>query len=693
MAGPVTKRTIDAPLGVVESEQTFMPGALAEVVENLVRTSEGTLRPVRGPVVYEAKDNLNGDRVYGVFQAVLNGLPTLLVRAGTKMYRHEGWARSWVVVRSGLTELHGSNAPDQWAVVNSRVIWCNGTDRPLVIDSDGRVDYLGFAVAPGQPVVHGPMQPPNSQTEYPNSNGFSWWGRIGTLADQLLGDGGSLLSGARHYRVQYESSHGDLSPMSPPVVLSWAALYPQTAENGRPWVNPLENWTDRPLFADDMTMQFVVQAISDAPEQVEAIRLLATRDAKRNDPGTYYLLVRHPSRRAFMYPDNVRDDELVDVQPETVPTPLFHLCVPYGGGLAVAEHNRVWLSDPNFAGTYQKNRWIIPDVRGARVTALAIFGGSLLAFTRSSVFLLIDDPEGLRARPVSGTIGCVAPDSLAVGGDGALIWLAADGFYAMTETQAGPSIERISDPIQRSISGLNRGAMIKATAVYDPEAREYLCWVTDGDENFNRKCHAFGGLGWRRLDLGVRVAQAVLTDDARRYVLLGGERVLGPSSQAVDQRVFVYDHENRGYAEPLLTYTYETAWLRADAAGRREFTLKGVLFGLIDACDVAVRVDIFKNGVLDPYLSYTGATGLIPAPPTRSGVTDEQHLGSATVNTTKARRRRLFWRKLSVAAFSCRSFKVRITATKPNYFHLAQLGFEVATSDVGEARLTPQNAP
>ena len=151
---------------------------LAYRVQNLEMTPEGTLRAVRGACRYEP--NRGGDQyggaalppgyelfsrafsqedapvVYGVLHAGLLGgkAPTLVVRAGTKLYMHAGWARSWKVIygdKDGetLTDEGRMGTPDCFAVVNNTIIWTNGIDPALVITYDGMVTPLGFSTRPG----------------------------------------------------------------------------------------------------------------------------------------------------------------------------------------------------------------------------------------------------------------------------------------------------------------------------------------------------------------------------------------------------------------------------------------------------------------------------------------------------------------------------------------------------------------
>jgi len=114
MPGPTTPllEEVFVPLG--ETAQYLAPTDLAGRILNLVATPEGTLRTVRGPTELEpSRVGQSGypwlSTGYLVFQATLAGgmAPMVIVRSGTKLYRHRGGLRAtnpWETLATGLSD-------------------------------------------------------------------------------------------------------------------------------------------------------------------------------------------------------------------------------------------------------------------------------------------------------------------------------------------------------------------------------------------------------------------------------------------------------------------------------------------------------------------------------------------------------------------------------------------------------------
>ena len=498
MGSRADKQLVEPGFTLIESESQYQATALAEVIQNLVETPQGTLRSLRGPVRYELKASPSFGEMHGVFQADIDGQSVLLARAGTTLYRHRGWERDWEAIETGLNEHQGAWGPDQFAVVGNRIVWCNGIDYPRIITPDGRVELLGFWQRPDAPLVNGPRAG-NVAERPPNWNGYSWHGRVGTAGDTLEGQYGALLQGNWGWGVQYEDDFGDLSPVS---TLTFAGLQIQQA-------NPyavVKNTPDKasPYGVDDLLKQFLVTTGESAPEKVAAIRLVRTGNQHVLGPEVR-LVERIPGRRPLFYSDPNSDAELGEPIPNIIPTPRFGIMVPYQGGLAVAAGSTVYLSDPGFPGTYQAHRQMpMPD---GDVTALAV------------------------------------------------VRRTQDGWHTY-DPRNGMLVPLLTDHELLKTERLNPVRAVQSSAVVYQGT--YYCSVAlDSTERCNHIL-AYNGVGWKRYEIGYSIQSMCVTRDVRDLLLFAGRLNTSPNTKDV----WVWDREVLDQTNPAKKYVYETTWLR-----------------------------------------------------------------------------------------------------------------------------------
>ena len=199
MASPSrqTTNTIVIPPG--EGRRIYSPVALAWYIENLETDDEGTLKSVVGPSILRIGEDIHerdggdkisdvvlppgftelgirSDRPHSIFHAaLLNGsASTLLYRFGKRLYRFKGGIDDPdEVLVSGLSTSPNPRFPDQYVLINDKIIWTNGDDRARVISYDGGIFELGFAKAAATPMISGPTQPDVDEIPqyFPNSVG------------------------------------------------------------------------------------------------------------------------------------------------------------------------------------------------------------------------------------------------------------------------------------------------------------------------------------------------------------------------------------------------------------------------------------------------------------------------------------------------------------------------------------------
>lgn len=705
------------PLPTIESGKRYAPGALALEILNLQRTPDGTLRAVRGPCPlipdYGAGFPAAYSRMFGVFHVALDSgmRDVTLIRSGSKLLQARGWRRDVETLVGGggtfsthvLSDDGNPRFPDMFCEVGGRAIWTNGIDKAQIYDGY-KLLPLGYSVQPNAPTALGPsdenagfsnladgtadtsasIDSEQNPGVYRNSAHYSHPGRIGSAGDILEGQGGAVLAGAWYYVAQFRDDFGNLSPLSVfggPCTIRTEQTASDYNKDFLLWntLKPLQQYA---VHIDDLTKQFFVQGIPTGTDGTVARRVGRTPDTMRN-PTRPHLLVEIPDNVTTVYPDNHADSELGAPLVDYAPVPIFKIMCPYGGGLAIANTSAnpgmVMLSEPGLAGTFRKDRWLFPDPNGAEVTGLAPFEGMLLAFTINTVYVIIDDAEGLRAKPLTSNIGCVAPRSIKATGFGPLVWLGRDGFYAMLNGQVRPVSNDEENParnIDTTIQKLNQSRLSLAVAEWSPETREYLCAVSEAGVLGNNMLLAFDGEGWRRQRLGLYITDMCLTKDARQYVIACGSR-----SSNGSHGVWVLDRETRNWTPPTKTYRYKSHWLRLDPLGLNRFNISTVYVGLVESvADAKLTWRTYANGHRDA-VKQTGTLTLVAPDLT-------EHLSNIVLGTGKAREPRLYWKQFAVKLTAVDSFAFDLEGveTQNQHLHIAAFAFDATPVDESGSR-------
>ncbi|MAZ73577.1 MAG: hypothetical protein CMC70_10575 [Flavobacteriaceae bacterium] len=722
MGGPAQTQPMEFVIPAGEQQVQYSPSVLAYKVQNFEYTPEGTLKTVVGPCVYEpprtkAEEDALSTRLgepHGIFHAGLLGgvSDTLLIRTDTHLNMHQGWKRSYVSIKSGLSSDIRSTYPDQFLVLNNTIIWSNGVDYPLTISHDGMVTPLGFAAIPGAPQAEGPESPTPDQADdlYPNSLGYSWEGNIGTIGDVLDGQTGAIRAGNWHYHIQYEDVHGNLSQPSAPsnsVSVDTAQADPYDGDSEYEIAALTDAGEDSfsnhtlGLEIDDLQRQFLVRVASEGPDHCVAVRLYRTPD-KNNIGTTPRFLARIPNNRSFSYPDNRRDSDLGLDMPNTIRTPIFRVMCAHQGrlviGNVVGDPGVVRRSVLGLPGTFTRMEFVYPDSGGAEVTAVTSHGGVLLAFTENSVYSLEDFSVPL---PLSQGIGCIAPRSIQAMPDGTLIWLSRDGFYGMREGRIG----LLSRNIQRTIKNfVNHSRMRMAVSAIDPMTGEYRCALSPAGSPKNTLILCFDGQNWRRMDLGIEIADMCQTKDWRQYLLAVGVDPTVTYEQEVTsyQRIrdttvaktttvnvlgrrdiFVLDRENRTYTPPQRDYVYRSGWIRSDTVGLTPMQVRSMYIGIIDSWDDDFEIRFYRNGSWRDVVLMRDIRAV--------GVDDETEVvndiaGSAIIGQAKAHDPRLVWRQVPVGLENTYTWAFEIRAKYPTRLHIASFVFDVTVATSGNIR-------
>lgn len=689
MAGPDNQRNQQLIIPAGESEISYTSRALTQKIINFEFTVKRTLATTIGPAIYEPDRPATADpalpfgKMHGLFHTLLLGgqADILLVRSGTKLYRHAGWSRSWEELYSGLTDdSRAGTYPDQFVVVNDKIIWTNGIDGALIIDAHGAVHPLGFNSPPSSPAVYGPSQFGDKSFFYPNAGGYTWRGDVGTPGDVLSGMSGSVLDGAWTYYTLLEDVYGNLS--APSAASNVAVIRPIQADP----VVPGDGKSQTGALIDDLTRQFLLRLTAKGPPHTVAAHIYRTPDTRRGST-IPRLLVRIPGREQSIFGDRRADSDLGDEMPVAVSVPTFRTMCVHQGRLVIAntpeDPGIVRISDSGFPGTFLEHNYVYPDSGTAEVTAVASHMGRLVAFTERAVYEIIVDPEtgdATSAVTLAQGVGCSSPRSVQALPSGILVWLSRDGFYGAD--QRG-SVKRISDDIHKQLFyDMNTSRYRRAVSSLDPISREYHCAIAPAGEADNRIIFCYDGQNWRRHDFAsITINDICTTDDYRQLVMFCGTDTSVPASPYYN--VFVKDHETTNYSVPARTSLYRSGWYFGDQTGSTPLHLRSIYLGMMDAFNEKFTIRFFRNNSWKPFLEMTDVLAI--------GVDDESDMvrdvaGSAVIGTARAHEPRLFWRMVPAGLENVYSWAFEIEVPYPTRINIAAISYDQSVSTSGNIR-------
>ena len=688
MAGPDNQRSANFVIPAGESSLNYTAKALTQKIVNFEFTIKRTLATTVGPTIYEPDRPTTPDpalvfgEMHGIFHTTLLGgqMDLLLVRSGTKLFRHAGWQRGWEELYTGLTsDTRGGAFPDQFVVVSDKVVWTNGIDQPLIIDAHGNATPLGFNIAPSPPSVYGPGQFAATSFFYPNASGYSWRGDIGTPGDVLSGTQGAVLDGAWYYYAQFEDIYGNMSPPSPISNAAWIRTV-----QADPY-SPKAGGETTGATIDDLTRQFFIRLTSTGPEHTAATHIFRTPDTRRASTKPRRL-VRLAGREPSIFGDRRADSDLGEEMDMTVAVPTFRTMCVHEGRLVIAntpsDPGIVRISEPGFAGTFLADNFSYPDVHGADVIAVASHMGMLLAFTEGAVYDITPDPqtgELTTGRTLIQGIGCTAPRSISALYNGFLIFLGRDGFYSC---DARGSIKLISDDIHKVLNyDMNTSKFRKAVSVVDPVSREYHCAVPIAGTPENRITFCYDGQNWRRHDFeSLSIDDITITEDYRQLVLFVG-KTIGAMSPAWN--VFVKDRETANYEVPARTAYYRSGWFFGDDTGSTFLHVRTLYLGMLDSWNDKFTIRFYRNNSWKPVIEMTDVLAI--------GVDDDSDVvrdvaGSAIIGQARVHEPRLFWRMVPVGLENAYSWAFEIQADYPTRLNLASVAYDVSTASGGNNR-------
>lgn len=671
-------------ISLFESGEVLRPSSIARHIVNMAPTEEGTLRRIRGPVLYEPHHGVSIGPIFGIGSSEsLGGANHVMVfRAGSTLYVHEGWNTGITALSTGLSYDVMQPYMDAVTTIDGKIIWCNGMDRPLVVDAGrnyGRLATpLGFDRAPAAPTAYGPASGGLTKgttaaaigTMPSNYRGYSHLGKVGSVST-FNGEDGALLDGAWHYYMVWEDLWGNLSPASTPSndvsIKAQSVGYTNAYDTG--------NYT-RMNKLEMLLRQFYVTGADVGDSHVQAMHLYRTQDVLHTE-GRAYRVARVDGRQSFMYPDSQSDGTIGQSSEmlELVPVPTYRVSCEYQGRLVIgnfkANPGMVRWSDPMFIGQFGRDSWAIPDAGGEQISGLVSHAGRIIAMTPTSIFAITLDPDP-SISPLSRTIGCVSPTSIQSMRDGSLVWLGQGTFYKLN----GDTIEEIGTPIREYLTRVNWALASRASSAVDPSTGEYMCAVpTSPTSLWNDKMYCYSlDMGWRERTYGSRSFEAMANEAGHARHVLAGMFLAGSSH---DLYVVNAEGANASLSDSAV---YETVELRMDTDAHQQMHVREIHIGFVES-DGADATDLVDHCTIRVWRTQRTAGEYVEDTIDLIGndLATTSAMGKATLGSDTYRDPICLWRKIGVS-IQTTGLRFRITFSRDLHLH----GIKIVADPLGQ---------
>lgn len=384
--------------------------------------------------------------------------------------------------------------PDEQFIPFGRLcVIINGKDPMLKFWGRDRTEPFGFVQPTPRPEVIPPdpqyfvgvcdlqANPPTSTYPY-NENGTIGGIAFAAGSGSGLGNPGINEQSYYRYKISFISDTGSESPLSDYVQVGW--------------MNETEGLTYATFF----------QHLPMGPPGTVSRRIYRTKNMQSlrvdNVNDIYYFVAQIDDNVCRNYYDAKPDQLLVVEAPSQLDSSVISNAYRYGASW----DGRMWLAGGQ--GTETKviysqqglpeqfptfNYFDVGNRKGGAITALFPYYDNLLVFRENSIEVIRPAGSGTYVcSTLSSNIGTTATNTITTVQGLGVMFLSYDGIYLFQGGVIGGSqvsVRRISDPIQKELNRISKGALAKAAASYSDKEKEWWClYPVDGETVNSRSC-------------------------------------------------------------------------------------------------------------------------------------------------------------------------------------------------------------
>ena len=416
----------------------------------------------------------------------------LLSSQGTLFYVNDATGfMTLTTLQSGRNVPTNNELPTQYIPYGKFTIVVNGQDEPLKFDG-WPIDRSNFLNKPLFTALGFDQRPPAPSVwqvdpQYANSadgDSISIWFERGTGRGLGLPDPDNEKNNRFKYKVSYISETGSESPLS-------------TASE-------IVAWTSQTDVVYENLRYAVAIEIPLGDNNVVARNIYRTKNfsADAGNDETFYYVDTVPNNVDELYYDSTNSGALGSVAPsdlDSVPFPAsgatvgvdFQGCLFLNGGTSDA--HTLYFSNPLKPDQFGAFDFItVGNSEGGGITGLHSYYNTLLVFRERAIDVITGSYPNFQLTQVSRNVGTVATNTITTIPEIGVLFLADDGVYLFSGGGAGvyggavAQIQKISNPIHRTIKSINKAVLSRAVASYSPKFREWHCYFAqEGAEKPN----------------------------------------------------------------------------------------------------------------------------------------------------------------------------------------------------------------
>jgi len=668
----------------------------ASLLENMIVTDDGTLRSITGPTLYEPRHVFSKAPVaLGTVHAIFHGYfnagdkEILVIHAGTSLWSHEGAKKGWVElsIPRSLRDDSEKSAYSTFDKFGETLIFSDGVGPPIVIDASLRCMNLGFAMIPNAPSAKGPETATHSKYNSEGTQGYSWPGGLGTPGGKLAGEIPNILKGSWSWCIRYQDFYGNYSALSQasaeveygpkkaqPVdnfrmkFIAMSAVA-ETTSVGRPATPGIRNILRTGLKVKGLKRAAAIDIPKSVPNNCRRIQIGRTLDTERNENDFY--LVASMGSEGGTFHDSRLDSSLTTVMKENWPVPVMTSFFVDNGRLIVASGPYIYLSDPGFAGTFNKENRLMLTADGKQSTAIFALNGKRYAATKTSITDVTDLTSPI---VISTLIGISGPKAWTyLPGESGIVFVSEPGVFSLSSQ----GLTKISDPdVNRFwLNEVNKVRLDSTVVWYSRKRQEVRIALTPTSDVTNKLILAYSALGWRTYRLGVAVSCFAYIEDMEA---VGGNDGQSRNGQYTSDDVYILERESALYAPPARQSIYESDYIPLDEAlGFVRGKVLTMFFGFIESYSgSAATVEYEIN--YDTDIAETHSMRLDDAVGVNimEGGERRPSWGTFLIGTDNFHEKRKVYRKARIDLSNANRFKFTIKADYPFMLELVDYLFE-----------------